>query len=103
MCNQGFFIKASSLPRFWFYWAHWIDYETYAFDLLVWNDMHDLTWTSGPGCSGTDCTPQVTTGKQVIDGLGFGGMNVGLYIGILLIINIVYRLLFYLALVLKRK
>ncbi|EIN11024.1 P-loop containing nucleoside triphosphate hydrolase protein [Punctularia strigosozonata HHB-11173 SS5] len=101
MCNQGFFIRASNLPRFWYYWAHWIDYETYAFDLLVWNDMHDLTWTSP--CSGSGCISQETTGRQLIDELGFGGMNVGLYVGILLIINVVYRLLFYLALVWKRK
>ena len=23
-CVQGYFIKATSLPRFWYYWAHWI-------------------------------------------------------------------------------
>jgi hypothetical protein len=23
-CVQGYFIRATSLPRFWYYWAHWI-------------------------------------------------------------------------------
>ena len=26
-CVQGYFIRAVSLPRFWYYWAHWIDYQ----------------------------------------------------------------------------
>ena len=32
-----------NLPRFWYDWAHFIDFQTYAFDLLVWNDFHGLT------------------------------------------------------------
>lgn len=42
MCVQGCFIRAVSLPRFWYYWAHWIDYETFAFDVLVKNDFTGL-------------------------------------------------------------
>ncbi|CDS00898.1 hypothetical protein, partial [Sporisorium scitamineum] len=32
----GYFIR--NLPQFWRSWAHWIDYETYAFDLLFGGD-----------------------------------------------------------------
>lgn len=38
----GYFIRAVNLPRFWYYWAHFIDYQTYAFDLLVFNDFHGI-------------------------------------------------------------
>ena len=26
-CVGGYFIKAVNLPRFWYYWAHFIDYQ----------------------------------------------------------------------------
>lgn len=60
-CVQGYFIRATSLPRFWYYTAHFIvsralllvvcvllanvgisnsqDYQTFSFDLLVRNDF----------------------------------------------------------------
>jgi len=27
MCVQGYFIRARSLPRFWYYSFHWMDYQ----------------------------------------------------------------------------
>ncbi|KAF9519274.1 hypothetical protein BS47DRAFT_85578 [Hydnum rufescens UP504] len=45
MCVQGFIVRTSSLPPFWYYWAHWIDYQTFAFSLLVQNDFGGETFT----------------------------------------------------------
>ncbi|KAF9520412.1 hypothetical protein BS47DRAFT_1447053 [Hydnum rufescens UP504] len=39
MCVQGYLVRTPNLPRFWYYWAHWIDYQTFAFNLLVQNDF----------------------------------------------------------------
>lgn len=77
MCVQGYFIRAVNLPRFWYYWAHFIgekglkisplqvalltaclfsfslaratDYETFAFAILVKNDFRGLVFS----CEGT--------------------------------------------------
>lgn len=38
-CVQGYFIRTTSLPDFWRYSFHYMDYQTYAFDLLVRNDF----------------------------------------------------------------
>ena len=48
MSVQGYFIRAKNLPRFWFAWAHWIDYQTYAFQLLVKNDFQGLVFPVSP-------------------------------------------------------
>lgn len=48
----GYFIRAVDLPRFWYYWAHFIDYQTYAFDLLVANDLRGLTFACARGADG---------------------------------------------------
>lgn len=50
MCTQGYFIRTANLPRFWYYWAHFINYETYAFALLVRTDLVGLDFTCEPGC-----------------------------------------------------
>ncbi|KAJ7686760.1 ABC-2 type transporter-domain-containing protein [Mycena olivaceomarginata] len=38
MSVGGYFIKARSLPRFWFYSFHYMDYQRYAFELLTNSD-----------------------------------------------------------------
>ena len=35
MSVQGYFIRLPQLPKFWSSWVHWIDYETWSFNLLV--------------------------------------------------------------------
>lgn len=75
-----------NLPAFWRTWAHWIDYQTYAFQLLVKNDFAGLTF----GCQVIDkvCSCSFTepsagtcaiTGSGVIAELGYTGSNEVLY------------------------
>jgi len=45
MCVQGFLVRTPALPRFWYHWAHWIDYQTFTFSLLVQNDLEGETFT----------------------------------------------------------
>ncbi|SPO26351.1 related to ATP-binding cassette protein (ABC) transporter [Ustilago trichophora] len=106
MCVQGYFIRAVNLPKFWYYWAHWIDYETYAFDILVKNDFKGLVFTcQGSVKEGTcNCSfPSslvqsgmcAVSGEDVLNALQINGISVGLYAGILVVIVLVYRVLFY--------
>lgn len=106
MCVQGFFIRASSLPRFWYYWAHWIDYETYAFGMLVQNDLHGLVFPCQGSVAGGDCSCGfassliekgvcAVSGEDVIQALEIDKVSVGLSAGLLVVIVVVYRVLFY--------
>ncbi|KAI0683161.1 P-loop containing nucleoside triphosphate hydrolase protein [Cytidiella melzeri] len=113
MCVGGYFIRAVNLPRFWYYWAHFIDYQTYAFDLLVHNDFQGITLactTLADGSCFCDYPSSLVStgqcalaGDDVLQALQIGGISFKLYASILLLITLLYRVLFYLVLVFKRR
>ncbi|KAG8885259.1 hypothetical protein FRB97_001705 [Tulasnella sp. 331] len=112
MSVGGYFIKAVNLPKFWYYWAHFIDYQAYAFDLLVYNDLKGLSFACDKVADGSCVCSYPSSlisqgkcellGDDVLNALGIGGISFGLYIGILLIITIVFRLMLYVVLVFKK-
>ena len=133
-CVGGYFIRTVNLPRFWYYWAHFIDYQarthfffsfipsqltdshiqqTYAFDLLVRNDFRGITLACTTLSDGT-CfcdypSSLISTGQcalagdDVLKALGIDGFNFNVYAVILLLITLLYRFLFYLVLVFKKR
>ncbi|KAG9015259.1 hypothetical protein FRB95_010725 [Tulasnella sp. JGI-2019a] len=114
MSVGGYFIKAVSLPRFWYYWAHFIDFQTYAFALLVYNDFRGLSFTCDGSTSDGTCVCSYPSslisqgrcellGDDVLKALDIGGISFNLYISILLIIAIVYRVMLYVVLVFKKR
>ncbi|KAI0048707.1 P-loop containing nucleoside triphosphate hydrolase protein [Auriscalpium vulgare] len=115
MSVGGYFIRAVNLPRFWYYWAHFIDYQTYAFDLLVYNDFHGIilqceTLADG-SCFCDYPSTLIAQGQCALAGddvlqvraLGIRGISFQLYCCILLIIAFIYRALLYLVLLLRKK
>lgn len=117
MCVQGYFIKARSLPRFWYYSFHFMDFQTFAFDILVKNDLvGEVFKCNSAFLPSGDCncvypasakTIELygqcrVSGQDVIDYLEFGGISVGGYAGILVAIIVLYRVLLYLALYFQR-
>jgi len=113
MCVQGYFIRAVNLPRFWYYWAHWIDYQTYAFNTLVNSDFRGLIFTCQSFADGSchcdypsSLTPAgqcALRGEDVLSALDIGGISIGLYAGILFCIGLVYRVLLYIVLTFKKR
>ncbi|GAA5911516.1 hypothetical protein JCM5296_000914 [Sporobolomyces johnsonii] len=113
MVVQGYFIRATSLPRFWYYTFHFIDFQTFAFELLVRNDFTGLVFDC-PTVAGACACPMASSltattgqcalaGKDVLEDLGIDGVSDGLYVGILIIIVVVYRLLMWGVLVLRKR
>lgn len=130
MVTQGYFIKAVNLPRFWYvnvsytiwkilfwsfryYWAHWINYETFAFVILSYSDLSNLVFD----CSGSieDNTCQCSfssslvsqgqcavSGDDVLRSLDYDGISMTLYAFLVVIIILVYRVLFYIVLKYKK-
>ncbi|KAJ3411932.1 hypothetical protein HDV05_001513 [Chytridiales sp. JEL 0842] len=109
MCVQGYFIRAISLPRFWYYSFHFMDYQKYAFELLLNSDMKGLTFTCKPQvgapngcvCAYPSSTPETCTvsGDDVLNYLDVNNINLGHWSIILIGIILIYRILFYVVLV----
>ncbi|KAI8836859.1 P-loop containing nucleoside triphosphate hydrolase protein [Chytridium lagenaria] len=109
MCVQGYFIKAISLPRFWYYSFHFMDYQRYAFELLANNDLRGLNFdcAPNPALNGTcQCAypsslgPDACTvsGDDVLQYLDIKWISLGHWSAILIAIGVIYRILFYIVL-----
>ncbi|KAH7105152.1 P-loop containing nucleoside triphosphate hydrolase protein [Auriculariales sp. MPI-PUGE-AT-0066] len=112
MCVQGYFIRAVNLPTFWRVWAHWIDYQTFAFNSLVNNDFRGLVFkctTVGSECHCAYPSSLVASGQCAVSGedvlgaLDIGGISIPLYVSILLLIALVFRVALYVILVFKKR
>ncbi|GAA5850639.1 hypothetical protein JCM9279_006370 [Rhodotorula babjevae] len=114
MVTMGYFIRSTSLPRFWYYTFHWVNYQTFAFDLLVRNDFSGRTLPCGVDAAGACLCPiesslLATTGQCAISGndvlqdLDIAGVSDGLYVGLLIIIIVVFRLLMWGMLVWRKR
>lgn len=117
MCVQGYFIRARSLPRFWYYSFHFMDYQTFAFEILAKNDFVgevfncDSAKLPSGDCSCVFPASAETiaqygqckvSGQDVIDYLEFGGISIGGYAGIIVSIIVLYRVMLYLLLLIRR-
>lgn len=114
MCVQGYFIRAVNLPRFWYYWAHWIDYQTFGFAILTKSDLEGLSFSCVGDVGNGSCQCSypsslieqgvcAVSGNDVLTKLEYDGISITLYAFILLIIMAVYRILFYVVLRFERK
>jgi ABC-type multidrug transport system ATPase subunit/ABC-type multidrug transport system permease subunit len=117
MCVQGYFIRDRSLPRFWHYSFHYMDYQAFSFDILVKNDLVgevfkcDSAFLPDGSCNCVYPASAETiakygrcyvSGQDVIDYLEFGGISIGAYAGIVVGIIFFYRLATYLWLRIRR-
>jgi ABC-type multidrug transport system ATPase subunit/ABC-type multidrug transport system permease subunit len=85
MTTQGYFIRTDNLPRFWYYWAHFINYETYALALLARVDLQGLQFRCvHPGqCAFPSESGSYVTGDSVVSYLQFDSLSLGSQVGIL--------------------
>ncbi|KAJ3517350.1 hypothetical protein NLJ89_g561 [Agrocybe chaxingu] len=106
MSVGGYFIKARSLPRFWFFSFHFMDYQKYAFELLTNSDLRGLTFECNTimngecVCAYPTSTPALCTvsGEDILDYLEIGGISYGRWAAIVICITIIYRVALYFAL-----
>ncbi|KDR73313.1 hypothetical protein GALMADRAFT_251927 [Galerina marginata CBS 339.88] len=104
MSVGGYFIKARSLPRFWFFSFHYMDYQKYAFELITNSDFRGLNFTCNTIvngkclCAYPSSTPATCTvsGNDVLNYLDIGSISYGKWAAILVSIVVIYRIgLFY--------
>ena len=107
MSVGGFLVSPEVLNVFWRYVFHYIDYQAYVFRAMMANEFGDRTYACGAGCR---CMyDSALAGKCEIDGRAvlqeYGYRqdgNGGKWVGIMLAIMVVYRLLGWVVLMMKR-
>ncbi|TIC63007.1 P-loop containing nucleoside triphosphate hydrolase protein [Wallemia mellicola] len=113
MCVQGYFIRTPNLPKFYYYFVHWISFQTYGFVLNTKNDLEDVLFSctqSSEGqcqCSYPSSLQQkgicALPGEDILEYLEIKDKNKILFAFAMLIIAVVYRLLFYLVIRMTKK
>ncbi|XPS99179.1 hypothetical protein M3J09_008359 [Ascochyta lentis] len=101
MCVGGFMVQPEALNVFWRYVFHYIDYQGYVFRGMMVNEFGNRNYscerTPDGGCFcmypsalQDQC---LIEGKAVLQSYGYGTANVGRYVGYMIVIIFVYRVL----------
>jgi hypothetical protein len=101
MCVNGFMVQPETLNPFWRYVFHYIDYQAYVFRGMMVNEFgsrnyecerlaDDTCQCMYPSALQDQCKIE---GKAVLGVYGYDAENLGKYVGYLLVIVSVYRLL----------
>ncbi|KAI3607972.1 abc transporter [Moniliophthora roreri] len=106
MSVGGYFIKARSLPKFWFYSFHYMDYQRYAFELLSNSDLRGLIFRCTDACqcaypSSLPADACAVSGDDVLHYLDIRNVGYGKWVAVVLGINLIYRIMLYVALRLR--
>ncbi|KAF1851047.1 ATP-binding cassette transporter-like protein [Cucurbitaria berberidis CBS 394.84] len=111
MCVNGFMVQPQTLNVFWRYVFHYIDYQAYVFRGMMVNEFgrRDYTCTVKddgvcqcmyPSALQDQC---LVEGKAVLGSYGYKTGDTGRYVGYLLVIVFVYRLLGWLVLFVRKQ
>lgn len=106
MAVGGFLVQANVLNKFWYYTFYWIDYQRYVFQGMMFNQFKQTVYTCGSDCkcmypSSLESVCQLD-GRAVLSALGYGKERHGQWIGILIVLIFVLRLMVYIVLRVKR-
>ncbi|CAI7566531.1 unnamed protein product [Penicillium manginii] len=106
MSVGGFLVTPTILNPFWKYVFHYIDYQAYVFQGMMVNEFSDRIYSCGTGCHcmyNTDLADQCQIrGTGVLETYGYATGRTGKWVGILVGIIAVYRLLGWIALSLRK-
>ncbi|KAJ4320367.1 hypothetical protein N0V94_003441 [Neodidymelliopsis sp. IMI 364377] len=101
MCVGGFMVQPEALNVFWRYVFHYIDYQAYVFRGMMVNEFgkrnYSCARTQDGGCFCSFPSPLqdqcLVEGKAVLQSYGYGTGDVGRYVGYMIVIIFVYRVL----------
>lgn len=109
MCVDGFLVPMNILNPFWKYTFHYIDYQSYVFQGMMVNEFKDRTYDCGRAGDGYQCSyasdlnaQGKIAGPAVLKAFGISLGREGEWVGIMLGIIAVYRILGYVVLYWKR-
>jgi hypothetical protein len=96
MCVGGFLIPLPALNAFYKYVFHYIDYQAYVFQGMMVNEFKDRSYACAPGCKCMYDTGDLQCripGTSVLEAYGYPTNRQGEWVGIMISIIVVYRLL----------
>ncbi|KAF2031371.1 P-loop containing nucleoside triphosphate hydrolase protein [Setomelanomma holmii] len=110
MCVNGFMVQPSTLNVFWRYVFHYIDYQAYVFRGMMVNEFGKREYSCERLAEGgcycmypskleSECRIE---GNAVLSMYGYNTENVGMYVGYMVLIVVVYRLLGWVTLWLRK-
>lgn len=106
MCVGGFLVPPHTLNVFWRYVFHYIDYQAYVFQGMMVNEFEGRTYDCGLGCNCMYVTELASQckidGKGILDAYGYKTNRTGEWVGILIAIVAIYRLLGFIVLAWRR-
>jgi len=112
MSVGGYLIRPGNIPVFWYCWAHWVDFQKYAYQLLINYDLRQLAFPcKGNVIAGCSCSfPSslidkgicAVSGEDVLTAIGMDTAQQGLYLAIIIGIALVFRALFWTVLVWRK-
>ena len=110
MSVNGFMVPPHTLNVFWRYVFHYIDYQAYVFQGMMVNEFGSRIYSCDRLPDNTCHCDYVTElqdqclidGQGVLDFYGYNRHKTGLWVGILIAIIVVYRLLAWVVLFLRR-
>jgi hypothetical protein len=110
MCVNGFMVQPETLNVFWRYVFHYIDYQAYVFRGMMVNEFGDRNYScetladGGCQCMYPSALQDqcLIEGKAVLGVYGYNTENTGKYVGYMLVIVFVYRILGWLVLFMRK-
>ena len=110
MCVGGFMVQPEALNVFWRYVFHYIDYQAYVFRGMMVNEFGERNYScerledGGCFCMYSSRLQEqcLVEGKAVLESYGYGTQNLEQYVGYLVVIIFVYRVLGWLVLYLRK-
>ncbi|CAI2169225.1 14554_t:CDS:2 [Funneliformis geosporum] len=99
MVVEGYFVSKKNIPKAW-KWAHYVDYQKYAFEGIVKNDLTGLTFlcekTDQPDCfclhGGQSASERCNfSGQDILDDMGYGEVVISKWVIALIGLVIAFR------------
>jgi hypothetical protein len=106
MCVNGFMVQPGTLNVFWRYVFHYIDYQAYVFRGMMVNEFGSRNYSCGQGCKCMYASALedqcMIEGKAVLSVYGYNTESMGKYVGYMLVIIFMYRLLGWIVLYIRK-
>ncbi|KAL6450303.1 ABCG1 ABC transporter G family member 1 [Candida maltosa Xu316] len=106
MAVGGFLVPTNILNKFWYYTFYWVNYQRYVQQGLMFNEFSTRVFKCGANCQCMYDSPLANqckiAGGAVLQQLGYGKEDKGLWVGVLIAIIAFYRIATYLVLKFKK-
>lgn len=98
---SGLFVNSSNIP-FYFRWIEYINYIKYSYEIILYNEFHDLQLTCDEEIKKIVGKCPIEDGMQILDSMSLGDISIGYNLGYIIALSIGFHVIAYLGLKLTR-